>query len=269
MLSRVRVRLAAGTDPDRAITELNQLIGNFAAAIPPNTASPRDAFVRWATDAELRLRTILHPNDAGSFFSRDRYRDIRSMTPGNQIMFLIQAEVDALRHDLTEALEYLKRHRDRMRASAGLPIVIDTMVLLQCQRLDQVKWSPVVGEEARVMIPLRVIDEIEEKKYSDSKRLRGRARRVTPWIDKHFAEDSPGPVPLTEGATIELIVAEEPRYRPDSADDEILAVARDVLKFAGRMKIMTGDTGMRVRARTEGLDVLRLPDEWRIRDDDD
>jgi hypothetical protein len=33
--------------------------------------------------------------------------------------------------------------------------------------------------------------------------------------------------------------------------------------------VMTADTGMRVRARHEGLDVLRVPDEWlRIRGDE-
>jgi hypothetical protein len=35
-------------------------------------------------------------------------------------------------------------------------------------------------------------------------------------------------VPLAEGATIELILAERPRHRPNSADDEILEVAHDI-----------------------------------------
>jgi rRNA-processing protein FCF1 len=249
--------------------ELDQLLGNFAAARPPATANPRDAYVRWTTDAELRLRTILHPEDAREFFSRDRHRDVCTMPLGNQLMFLLNAELDALRHDLTDAVGYLKRHRDRMRAGAGFPIVVDTMVLLQSQRLDQVKWAPVVGDEARVMVPLRVIEEIEDKKYSDSKRLRKRARGLLPWIDHRFPEDFSGPVPLTEHATIELILAERPRYRPNSADDEILEVAQDVLQFAGRVKVLTGDTGMRGRARAEGLDLLPLPDDWQLPADDD
>jgi YD repeat-containing protein len=95
----VGVRLAPGTDPDRAIVELDQLLGNFAAANPPATANPRDAYVRWTTDAELRLRTILHQEDARAFFSRDRHRDVCTMPLGNQLRFLISAELDALRHD--------------------------------------------------------------------------------------------------------------------------------------------------------------------------
>jgi hypothetical protein len=178
--------------------ELNHLLGNFAAANPPGTANPRDAYVRWTTDAEFRLRTVLQREDAEAFFSRDRHRDVCTVPLGNQLMFLLNAELDALRHDLQEAVGYLKRHRDRMAATAGLPIVVDTMVLLQCQRLDQVKWAPVVRDEARVMVPLRVLEEIEEKKYSDSKRLRSRARGLLPWLDQRFPNDSPGPVRLTE-----------------------------------------------------------------------
>jgi hypothetical protein len=76
--------------------ELDQLLGNFAAARPPAT-NPRAAYVRWTTDAELRLRTILHQEDARAFFSRDRHRDVCTMPLGNQLMFLLKAELDALR----------------------------------------------------------------------------------------------------------------------------------------------------------------------------
>lgn len=66
---------------------------------------------------------------------------------------------------------------------------------------------------------------------------------------------------------IELLLTDRPRFRPSDADEEVLDVAHEVLRFAGRAKVMTADTGMRVRARHEGLDVLRIPDAWlRIRD---
>jgi hypothetical protein len=114
-----------------------------------------------------------------------------------------------------------------------------------------------------------VIEEIEDKKYSDSKRLRRRARGLLPWIDGFFTDGNPGPVPLTDGATIELILAERPRYRPNSADDEVLEAAQEVLQFAGRVKLMTGDTGMRARATGERLPVLALPEQWRLPTDND
>ena len=52
-------------------------------------------------------------------------------------------------------------------------------------------------------------------------------------------------------------------YRPSDADEDVLEVAHDVVRFAGAVRLLTADTGMRVRARSEGLDVLFVPKEWR------
>lgn len=268
----MRVRLRTGVEVDRAIRELHQLAGSKSTAIGATSRvalSQQEDYVRWSLDAEAGLQSVLNRDDVASFFNTPRHLAICSMPPANHLTRLIYAQLDALQRDFMEAVDQLKRRRDRIQASGGLPVVIDTMVLLQCQRLDQVKWIPVVGEETRVMVPLRVLEEIEDKKYSESKRLRRRARELLPWIDKHFTDGSPGPVHLAEGATLELVLAERPRYRPDSADDEILEVAHETSQYAGRVKVMTGDTGMRSRARGEGLDVLALPDSWRLQQVDD
>jgi hypothetical protein len=84
------------------------------------------------------------------------------------------------------------------------------------------------------------------------------------WIDSLFPTGDSGPVALKDDdATIEVTLAERPRHRPSDADEEVLEVAHDVLRFAGSVKLLTADTGMRVRARSEGLDVLFVPSEWR------
>ncbi len=225
--------------------------------------------MQWAMNTQARLESVLRREDAGAFFDTPRHRDICSAFVGDHLTPMVNWELDAKRRDLEETVIFLERHRDRIRAAPGFPVVLDTNVLLQCQRLDQVKWTPVVNEAARVMIPLRVLEEIEDKKYSDSKRLRSRARGLLPWIDERFADDSPGPVRLTDGATIELVLAERPRYRPQSADDEILEVAHDVLQFAGRVKVLTEDKGMRGRARAERLEVVRTPKDWLLPPDND
>ena len=78
-----------------------------------------------------------------------------------------------------------------------------------------------------------------------------------------FPSGDPGTVRLRADATVELILADRPRYRPSDADEEVLEVAHDVLRFAGGVKVLTADTGMRVRARSEGLDALFVPKHWR------
>lgn len=136
-------------------------------------------------------------------------------------------------------------------------------MLLQCQRLDNVNWRAELKGAARVMVPLRVIEEIDAKKYGDTKRLRSVARELLPWVDSLFPSGDPGPVRLRDDATIELVLAERPRFRPSDADEEVLDVAHDVLRYGGEVKVLTADTGMRVRARSEGLGVLFVPAGWR------
>lgn len=185
------------------------------------------------------------------------------MPVGSQLTVLINAEIDAKTLAFDEAATRVQRHLDQMRTTPGRPVVIDSNVLLQCQRLDYLDWSGHVGEPVRVMIPLRVVEEVDSKKYGDSKRLRAIARSLTPWIDGLFSTGQPEPVRLREGATIELLLADRPRFRPQDGDEEILDIAHDVRDFAGRVSLLTADTGMRVRAQSEGLDVIAVPEAWR------
>lgn len=181
MLGVVRVRLAPGVEPERAIAEIRQLAGNKASAVGATARHPVDQrvdYVRWTTDAETRLASILRRQDAQAFFDSPRHGDICSMPPGNQLTTLIYAELEVLTRGLQQTVDDLEGYLRRMRAAPGFPVVVDTNVLLECQRLDSVTWPAEIGE-ARVMVPLRVIEEIDAKKYGDSKRLRSIARELS------------------------------------------------------------------------------------------
>ncbi len=260
----MRARLAPGVDPARAIAEVNELAGSKATAVRPtnaHAADRREDYVRWATQTEARLASVLRREDARGIFDNPRHRDICSMPPGNQLTTLIYAEVDEKIRDLQAAVDYLRRELERMQAGPGLPIVVDSNALLEHQRPDSVNWKALLGVEARLMLPLRAIEEINDKKYSNSDRLRSAARRLVPWIAKLFPGGDLGPVRLRDDATLELILAERPRHRPSDADEEILDVAHEVRQFIGKVQVMTGDLGMQLRAISEGLDVLVPPEE--------
>lgn len=263
----MRVRLRPEVKPEAAISEMRQLAGGSAGAVrsglSENPGRDRGDYVSWATNVEARLDSILDRREAQRFFASSRHRDICSMPPGGQLSTLIYAEIDSIKRDLEDAAEYLEGHLRRMHSAPGVPIVVDTNVLLQCQRLDSLNWRDQIHAEARVIVPLRVIEEIDTKKYGESKRLRSVARELLPWIDGLFVDGAVEPVQFRPDATIELLLADRPRYRPTDADEEILDVAHDVKTFAGSVKVMTGDTGMRVRAVTEGLEVLAIPEKWR------
>jgi predicted ribonuclease YlaK len=180
---------------------------------------------------------------------------------------LIAAELESKSFDFGDVANELEGTRDRMRRSPGCPIVLDSNVLFQCLRLNQLDWFAEVGENARVMLPLRVLEEVDAKKYAGNQRLSDVARSILPWIDGLFPAGDVGPVFLRDRATIELLLADRPRYRPSDADEEVLDVTHEVGHFVGGVKLMTADTGMRARARTEGIDVLAVPDKWLRRTD--
>ena len=261
----MRIRLAPGVDPERAIAVLNEVAGAGATvgAKPQHPLDLRDEYVRWAVNAERQVQGVLHREDARSFFDSPGQRDIYSMAAVKSLTPLINAELDTKTHDFREAVDYLQGHLKRMRVADGLPIVVDSMVLLHCLPLDEVNWTSAVKEGARVMIPIRVIEEIDSKKLSPSDKQRKLARRVLPWIEKRFHDGNAGPVPLREGATIELLLADRPRYRPSDGDEEILDVCHDVRSFAGSVKVMTDDAAMRAKATSEGVEIFNVPSKWR------
>ena len=113
-----------------------------------------------------------------------------------------------------------------------------------------------------MMVPLRVIEELDAKKYSRDEVLQRRARKRLPWLNGLFPDGDRGPVELREDATLELLLSEPRRSRPADGDEEILDVSQEVRQFLGRGKLLTGDSAMLLRARTMGLDVMLVPNGW-------
>lgn len=85
----------------------------------------REDYVRWATEAEAYLASVLHRKDAQAFFNSPRHRDICSMPAGDQLTTLMHAEVDAITRDMQDAVDYLEGHRSRTCSAPGLQVVVD------------------------------------------------------------------------------------------------------------------------------------------------
>lgn len=112
------------------------------------------------------------------------------------------------------------------------------------------------------MIPLRVIEEIDAKKYARRPDFAKRARNLLPSLER-LTGPSGEPGALTDGVTIEVPVEAGPRERAVDADEEILDECLELGQFLGQaVTLVTGDTAMRLRARALKIDAAALPDDY-------
>jgi predicted ribonuclease YlaK len=58
-------------------------------------------------------------------------------------------------------------------------VVLDTNSLLHYEPPESISWAKIAWHSpVRLVIPLRVLEEVDAKKYSTNRRLRDRARSV-------------------------------------------------------------------------------------------
>lgn len=263
----MKVRLRAGVSVDQAIGTLELLAVNaYGEAMPVGPSHPadrRDEYVRWAVRTEQRVGSVLRRSDAAALFENPGHRDICVMVPGNHLGQLISAEVDAKVAYLRELISDFRVAAARMKNGSGTPTVVDTNVVIEHQRPDSVNWPKLVGiSPVRLILPLRVIEEVDAFKFQGHERRRQAARDFLPWLEKLLANGT-GPVPIRSETTIELQLEDVPRNRPMDADEEILDFCELVRSLAGEVRLVTADSCMRLRARARGLDVLPMDETYR------
>lgn len=156
-------------------------------------------------------------------------------------------------------------------------MVLDTNVLMHCRLFDEMPWHDVFGaDQVRLIIPLAVLDELDQKAYSGNKRLAKRAgkvlARLTPYLDE-IERDGIAAIP-TVGAnhitTLEILGEDEQHQRPENIDLEILRRAQFLAALTAKdVVVVTADRGMRVRGKARGIRVITLDESYRLPSDED
>lgn len=280
---RPRLRLMHPAQPERAIevlgermNELDRLPGkgpSYRHDSPDYVMHRRDCYLDWVELTEIQLSELTYDIAAVvELLHTARYWEIRRLVPFDaRPVPLIDAEIRYQKDALNRLRIDLEGRLARAK-SAALIAVLDTNSLLHYEPPESIPWATIVGHSlVRLVIPLRVIEEVDAKKYSPSQRLRDRARSVLPHIADRVGlwGDS---VPLAEGVTLEVLVEPGPRERPEDADEEILDTCRELWDFSGRpeggVTLITNDVAMRLRAEAiGGIKSISLPDEY-LRDKD-
>lgn len=115
----------------------------------------------------------------------------------------------------------------------------------------------------RLIVPLRVIEELDILKYDQRRQDRAeRARRVLPQLEAAVGTAGASSE-LRPGTTIEVLIEPSPRYRPTDADEEILETCRELQQYGSRsVSLVTADAAMRLRAQALNMSAIRMPSQY-------
>lgn len=267
----MRLNLRDGTDVDRAIEFLvdrahaAQRLGGEVSWSQSYVERRRDAYLDWVETTQSLFSNHTEDLDVIAMLHTAAYWEIRQLGVGSpRPVPLIESETRRQVRNLEWLRDDLSKRRDRALAAPGHIAIVDTNVLLHYQLPDSVDWPAVVGEDdVRLVVPLRVIEEIDAGKYSQNEKSRQRARALLPKL-RGFVGPGGTPGLVRDRTTIEVFIHAGPRVRPGDADTEILDTADELRRLSGRAtSIVTGDIGMTLRAEAQGVRTVSMPDQYR------
>lgn len=265
-----RLYLKDGVDPHRAAKSLLELVMQARnivggrGGIPNAVDALRNDYLNWAEAAEIQLLGLTPDRGIVAMLHTNRYWHIRSLDETTtRPLPLVDAEIRLQTGWLEQLANDLSDRAVRLSAAPGHLTVLDTNILLHYLPPAQIPWLDVLGQpNVRLVVPLRVIEELDAKKYARQDQLAKRARSILPALEAVLGRaGSPGQ--LQPNVTIEVPVDPAPRKRPADADQEILDSCGELRQLTGReLTLVTADTAMRIRAQARGLSVIRLSSKY-------
>lgn len=181
---------------------------------------------------------------------------------------LVSDEIEVQVRRIERVVKVLEGESRRLEHSGPVIAVPDTNVLLHYRPFEEVSWEEVIGAGSVLLaVPLRVVDELDEKKTSRSSGLASRAATVIAHLQRLLGDAAGAPVKVRKGVAIQVVrppAIDEP-YQPSSdADTEILDTCEALAFFTGkRVLVVSGDYGMRLRASARAIEAVEMPDRFR------
>jgi hypothetical protein len=183
-----------------------------------------NAYLEWAQTAELHMRELFTDTDLADAVFADRYWHIAGLHVGSPYgVRVVNQEVDHQDARLAEAVETLKQWQE-LGERPGALLALDTNAFLQFRPYYEIPWTALAGMgRVRLILTMPVLDEIEAKKQGSNARLKKRARRILPRLDKAFGdggrvffdvEKDGTPMP---GVTLEIL-RDPPGHRRSTTD---------------------------------------------------
>ncbi len=258
----------------RVLTELGNLRGH--------RNDPATAYLRWAGDAERQLQQLFVEPDFAQGLRSVRYvaiLNLRGAAASDMSLMPLYQEIEHQYAVLSEAQQRLAWLLDLARRPGDLILVYDTNSLMHYQPPNRITWSGLfdVPGLVRLVVPLCVIAELDEKGHTGSVAMAKRARaasralrEITDVVTAGRAAKLVHPdTGAALGATLEMLLEERGHRRLPQVDDEIVDQAVLLGGLSGTpVRLLTHDLNLGLRARAAGVEAVELPIGFK-RDRDD
>lgn len=224
---------------------------------------PSRHYAMWSNNLRAQLKGTLSRTTIESLFEGSL--NLAALLGGPSELVHANSAASIVCERIGEISDELRKLMDQTEQSQALPLVIDTNVILEFEPIGSIDWSTFMGEPVRLILPLRVFEELEEARYSNSKRKSQIARdelpRLVSLVEKNPGQ--PAKIGNREDATIELFDVRYEGSRPLWADDEILEFYELIKQFLPHARLLTSDGPLLARARYRGFEVQRGPEDRR------
>jgi rRNA-processing protein FCF1 len=249
---------------DDMIRRMQQIPGGWAR--PDSWTLVQNSYLQVVEILERALRSWFEDDDgAVAGLYGEHYKLIRDMTASTPRPSPLINDEAARQVSVLERLRAKVTALEALRGREGQIAVLDTNVLMHYQRLDEILWVEVLGvSPVRIILPICVIDELDNKKYSGSDRMSRRAHLAITALRQYSADLRPGSAAtLPDGTTLEAFLDDPGHVRMANPDEELRSRCMLLQRAVGRpVTLVTGDLGMQLRADAHGLGHAEMPDKY-------
>jgi hypothetical protein len=281
------VKLPPGGNRDNALKALErarelalQLLQQDGPLNPPKVSLAQ--YLDWVDQALYLLRYHVSSADLESLVLTRRYWALEnsahpstSMSPDGAER-LVATELEEREHGIGLAAQRLRERIERWPQTAVYLVPDTSFFVHHSDKLEDVDFAGGIlhirEEPVRLLVPMVVVDELDDLKQSKDKHLRWRARHTLAVLDRLLRNPTeaaelrpPDYTPLGSGGlprgqvTIEVLVDARGHVRLPINDDEIVDQAVSVQVLAGcPVTLLTFDTGQSMRARAAGIRCIKI-----------
>lgn len=260
-----------------AIRRLGTEAGNLAGfPMPGSHGSRYDKYVEWLTETEAQLSGQIDDRDIERLLYTKRYRMMVARGRVANHDRMLEMEIRYLRDTFQQIATQIQADGQRLDEYSAA-ILLDTNVYLHHKDpVDQIDFTAYDidgskvynGGDLAIILPLVVLDEMDNLKDRGHPPIRARARETLRLLDTAFAKKSFSKGQLSAeirpNLWVEVVLDPPGHVRLPITDDEIVDQAVTVGRYTfTTLKVLTFDLAMAWRSRNAGVATKWLPPEDR------